>query len=167
MPRKKDCSYGTGMYGVLSFVDYAPIEDYLIRLPVWDGKDRIRPLAARIPCDNVRWEQLFYTWFLSMVAHWQGRDKQHGNSLFPRFWLAGKGAGSPRSVSTCCHRDLNLGHTFIETGHNIPGSRNQSGLKRILMGSVSQGVLTQSHCPVVIAKAGAQYAPRNFFKKSW
>ena len=52
--------------------DYAPIEDYLTRLPVWDGKDRIRPLAARIPCDNVRWEQLFYTWFLSMVAHWQG-----------------------------------------------------------------------------------------------
>lgn len=47
----------------------------------------------------------------------------------------------------------------------IMGSRNQSGLKRILMGSVSQGVLTQSHCPVVIAKAGAQYAPRNFFKK--
>lgn len=72
--------------------DYAPIEDYLTRLPVWDGKDRIRPLAARIPCDNVRWEQLFYTWFLSMVAHWQGRDKQHGNSLSPLL-VGGQGCG--------------------------------------------------------------------------
>ncbi|WP_288205811.1 BT4734/BF3469 family protein [uncultured Parabacteroides sp.] len=63
--------------------DYAPIEDYLARLPEWDGKDRIRPLAARISCNNLRWEQLFYTWFLSMVAHWQGRDRQHGNSVSP------------------------------------------------------------------------------------
>ncbi|MBS1957038.1 MAG: universal stress protein [Cyanobacteria bacterium SZAS-4] len=47
----------------------------------------------------------------------------------------------------------------------IMGSRNQSGLKRMLMGSVSQGVLTQSQCPVVIAKAGEDYAPRNGFKR--
>ena len=77
--------------------DYAPIEDYLAHLPAWDGKDRIRPLAARIPCDNVRWEQLFYTWFLSMVAHWQGRDKQHGNSLSPLL-VGGQGCGK----STFC-----------------------------------------------------------------
>ena len=42
------------LYGLSLIHIYAPIEDYLIRLPVWDGKDRIRPLAARIPCDNVR-----------------------------------------------------------------------------------------------------------------
>ena len=56
--------------------DYSPIEDYLSALPKWDGIERIRPLAARVKCDNPRWEQLFYTWFLSMVTHWQGRDKQ-------------------------------------------------------------------------------------------
>lgn len=77
--------------------DYTPIEDYLAHLPAWDGKDRIRPLAARIPCDNVRWEHLFYTWFLSMVAHWQGRDKQHGNSLSPLL-VGGQGCGK----STFC-----------------------------------------------------------------
>lgn len=47
----------------------------------------------------------------------------------------------------------------------IMGTRNQSGLKRMLMGSVSHGVLNQSHCSVLIAKAGEQYAPRNGFKK--
>ena len=50
--------------------DYAPIEGYLKNLPEWDGEDRIRALAARIPCGNPHWEQLFYTWFLSMVAHY-------------------------------------------------------------------------------------------------
>lgn len=77
--------------------DYTPIEDYLAHLPAWDGKDRIRPLAARIPCDNAQWEHLFYTWFLSMVAHWQGRDKQHGNSLSPLL-VGGQGCGK----STFC-----------------------------------------------------------------
>ena len=80
--------------------DYAPIEGYLRALPAWDGKDRIRPLAARIPCDNPRWEQLFYMWFLSMVAHWQGRDVQHSNSVSPLL-VGGQGCGK----STFC---LNL-----------------------------------------------------------
>lgn len=80
--------------------DFNPIEDYLSHLPTWDGKDRIRPLAARVPCDNPRWEQLFYTWFLSMVAHWQGRDRRHGNSVSPLL-VGGQGCGK----STFC---LNL-----------------------------------------------------------
>lgn len=90
--------------------DYAPIEDYLTRLPVWDGKDRIRPLAARIPCDNVRWEQLFYTWFLSMVAHWQGRDKQHGNSLSPLL-AGGQGCGKSTFCFNLLPPDLNKYYT--------------------------------------------------------
>lgn len=77
--------------------DYAPIENYLKRLPPWDGTDRIRPLAARIPCDNPRWEQLFYVWFLSMVAHWEGRDRQHSNSVSPLL-VGGQGCGK----STFC-----------------------------------------------------------------
>lgn len=80
--------------------DYAPIEGYLKNLPEWDGKDRIRALAARIPCGNPHWEQLFYTWFLSMVAHWQGRDVRHGNSVSPLL-VGGQGCGK----STFC---LNL-----------------------------------------------------------
>ncbi len=80
--------------------DYSPIEEYLRRLPRWDGTDRIRALARRIPCDNRQWETLFYRWFLSMVAHWQGRDAEHGNSLSPLL-VGGQGCGK----STFC---LNL-----------------------------------------------------------
>ncbi len=63
--------------------NYRPIEDYLERLPKWDGKERIRPLMNRVQCRNPRWEDFSYRWFLSMVAHWQGRDQEHGNALSP------------------------------------------------------------------------------------
>lgn len=47
---------------------YDPIEEYLFGLPAWDGKEHIRSLAGRVKCSNPRWADLFYTWFLSMVA---------------------------------------------------------------------------------------------------
>lgn len=62
---------------------YNPIEEYLSSLPAWDGQDRIRALANRIKCNNPRWPDLFYTWFLSMVAHWQQKDREHANSTLP------------------------------------------------------------------------------------
>lgn len=77
---------------------------------MWDGKDRIRPLAAHLPCDNVRWKQLFYTWFLSMVAHWQGRDKQHGNSLSPLL-VGGQGCGKSTFCFNLLPPDLNKYYT--------------------------------------------------------
>ena len=49
----------------------------------WDGKDRIRALADLEPCGNPHWRELFYRWFLSMVAHWRGIDRQHGNNTSP------------------------------------------------------------------------------------
>lgn len=62
---------------------YNPVEDYLCDVGRWDGKDRIRALANLVPCNNPHWRELFYRWFLSMVAHWRGLDKQHGNSTSP------------------------------------------------------------------------------------
>ena len=62
---------------------YNPIEEYLYDVGKWDGKDRIRPLADLVPCKHPHWRDLFYRWFLSMVAHWMGRDKQHGNATTP------------------------------------------------------------------------------------
>ena len=62
---------------------YNPVEDYLYDLGEWDGHDRIRELADRVICHHPHWRDLFYRWFLSMVAHWLGRDKQHGNATTP------------------------------------------------------------------------------------
>ena len=62
---------------------YNPVEEYLCGVGRWDGKDRIRALADLVPCNNPYWRDLFYRWFLSMVAHWRGLDRQHGNSTSP------------------------------------------------------------------------------------
>ena len=62
---------------------YNPVEEYLYDTGRWDGKDRIRSLAGLVPCDNPHWRELFYRWFLSMVAHWRGLDKMHANSTSP------------------------------------------------------------------------------------
>ena len=62
---------------------FFPIEEYLGHLPKWDGKDHIRKLAKRVPCNNIRWADHFHRWFLSMVAHWLGLDREHGNSTTP------------------------------------------------------------------------------------
>lgn len=48
-----------------------------------DKRDRIRELADRVKCNHPHWRELFYRWFLSMVAHWLGYDKQHGNATTP------------------------------------------------------------------------------------
>ena len=62
---------------------YNPVEEYLCGVGRWDGKDRIRALADLVPCHNPHWRELFYRWFLGMVAHWRGIDKQHGNNTSP------------------------------------------------------------------------------------
>ena len=63
---------------------FNPIEDFLFGVDIrWDGRDRIRELASRVPCNNIHWPDLFYRWFLNMVAHWRGVDRQHGNSTSP------------------------------------------------------------------------------------
>lgn len=62
---------------------FNPLEDFLYSLSRWDGKDRIRALAATVPCRNPHWQDLFHRWFLNMVAHWRGVDKKFANSVSP------------------------------------------------------------------------------------
>lgn len=66
--------------------NYDPIDDYLFKVSGrWDGKhDYIRALAATVPTDNSeQWVDWFHTWFLAMVAQWQGRDRRYGNAIVP------------------------------------------------------------------------------------
>jgi len=63
--------------------NFSPIDDFLQNLPHWDGHDYIRELAGRVKCDNPHWQDLFYRWFLGMVAYWQERDTKHANSTSP------------------------------------------------------------------------------------
>jgi hypothetical protein len=63
--------------------DYNPVTDYLEHCGQWDGRDRIRELARRVPCHCEQWEEWFHRWFLAMVAQWLNLSRDYGNSVVP------------------------------------------------------------------------------------
>ena len=69
-----------------SFIpEYNPVWEYLSECRgKWDGKDRIRELARRVPTKNPHWPDWFYTWFLGMVRQWQSSIyDRYGNQVAP------------------------------------------------------------------------------------
>jgi hypothetical protein len=62
---------------------YDPVNNYLDQLPSWDGQDRIKAIAGRVPNKNPHWEEYLHRWMLAMVAHWMGRNALTGNALVP------------------------------------------------------------------------------------
>ena len=63
--------------------EFDPVNEWLEQLPKWDGRDRVTPLAERIKTGNPHWTDDFHKWMLSMVAHWKGIDRNHGNAIVP------------------------------------------------------------------------------------
>ena len=63
--------------------EYDPVNEWLEQLPKWDGQDRVTSLAERIKTSNLHWTEDFHKWLLSMVAHWKGIDRNHGNAIVP------------------------------------------------------------------------------------
>ncbi len=50
----------------------------------WDGQtDHIGALADRVPNNTPHWREWFHTWFLGMVAQWEGYNAGHGNAVVP------------------------------------------------------------------------------------
>ena len=76
---------------------FDPVNDYLDHLPVWDGRDHIAELSARVPTAYEAWPQLFRRWLLAMVAQARGMSPDHGNSLVPLL-IGAQGTGK----STFC-----------------------------------------------------------------
>lgn len=67
---------------------FSPFEAYFAALPVWDGRDHIRSLAAAVPCRHKDWPSFFFRWFLGRVAVWADRaTKPFPAGLIP--WLYG------------------------------------------------------------------------------
>jgi hypothetical protein len=62
---------------------YDPMNDFLEHLPQWDGRDRVIPLAHRIPTQWQAFPHLFNIWMRSMVAMWLGKGQLTGNALVP------------------------------------------------------------------------------------
>ena len=75
---------------------YDPVNTWLDQLPEWDGVDRIKELAARVPTEQPHWEKYLRFWLVGMVAQWRESDKQlTGNALTPLL-IGRQGCGKTR-----------------------------------------------------------------------
>ena len=75
---------------------YDPVNQWLDKLPKWDGKDRIKELALRVPTDQPQWEKYLRYWLVGMVAQWRESDRQlTGNALTPLL-IGRQGCGKTR-----------------------------------------------------------------------
>ena len=84
---------------------YDPVNDYLEHLPRWDGKDRVTPLAERVPTEWTEWTHLFHIWMRSMVAMWLGKGQLTGNALVPLL-IGRQGCGKSSFCRILLPRDL-------------------------------------------------------------
>ena len=75
---------------------YDPVNSWLDKLPEWDGQDRIKELAQRVPTDQPHWDKYLRMWLIGMVAQWRESDKQlTGNALTPLL-IGRQGCGKTR-----------------------------------------------------------------------
>ena len=78
-------------------VDFHPFQDYVERLPDWDGVDRVSELAKRVSDASV-WVNGFHRWMLGMTAQWMGLAGQCANAMAPLLISTEQG----RCKSTFC-----------------------------------------------------------------
>ena len=87
-------------------MQYDPMNAWLDRLPQWDGRDRIKELAARVPTNQPHWEKYLKMWLTGMVAQWRESDKQlTGNALIPLL-IGRQGCGKSRFCKILLPKEL-------------------------------------------------------------
>lgn len=97
---------------------FSPIENYLRRLPLWDGKDRIRPLALSVPCRCPLWTEFFFRWFIRLVARWLQKDTRRPPAVYPL--LAGpEGLGKAAFCRRLLPPELDALFHQIEAGPSL------------------------------------------------
>lgn len=76
---------------------FYPLNDWLMSLPRWDGRDRVAELATRVPTNQPHWEMYLHRWLLAMVAQWREDigDQLTGNALVPLL-IGRQGCGKTR-----------------------------------------------------------------------
>ena len=61
--------------------EYDPVREWMMQLPVWDGRDRLGELADRVPTRAEGWREDFKVWMRSMVSQWMGRSQMYGAQM--------------------------------------------------------------------------------------
>ena len=77
--------------------DFHPFQDYMSKLPEWDGVDRVSELARRVS-DKELWVNGFHRWMLGMAAQWMNLEGQCANAVAPLLVSTEQG----RCKSTFC-----------------------------------------------------------------
>ena len=77
--------------------DFHPFLTYMAELPVWDGIDRVTPLAHRVSSAK-HWVKGFHKWMLGMAAQWSGQVGRCANAVAPLLVSTRQGMGK----STFC-----------------------------------------------------------------
>ena len=62
---------------------YNPIQEYLDKLPQWDGQNHVAKLFSRLPGLITEQHAFLAIWLRSAVAHWLQLDMLHGNEVVP------------------------------------------------------------------------------------
>ena len=62
---------------------FNPIQDFLSRLPEWDGHNYVADLLNRLPGISTEQSGFLATWLRSAIAHWLQLDTLHGNECVP------------------------------------------------------------------------------------
>lgn len=92
--------------------EYNPVSEYLRQCSgKWDGRDRIREVARRVPTKNPHWVEWFHTWFLGMVHQWKATSfERYGNQVAPLL-ISAQGWNKSTFIQSLLPPELQWGYT--------------------------------------------------------
>ena len=102
--REQVCEKGSPKADIMELVqseeveEFNPIQDYLSRLPQWDGQNHVARLFGRLPGVSTEQLEFLFVWIRSAVAHWLQMDTLHGNECVPTL-IGAQGCGKTTFVA--------------------------------------------------------------------
>ena len=107
---------------------YNPFQDYLEKLPAWDGIDRVTPFLQRVSDDEL-WLKGGRYWMRAMTAQWMGVPREHANVLVPVLVSSQQGWGK----STFCRQILpeSLRAYYLDNLNLAPGASPEKKLVKM------------------------------------
>ena len=76
---------------------FNPVQEFLINLPQWDGKNHVAAVFSRLPGISSEQHSFLAIWLRAVVAHWLQMDTLHGNECVPTL-IGSQGCGKTTFV---------------------------------------------------------------------
>ena len=85
---------------------YDPVEEWLNKLPAWDGCDRLGELADRVKTHTPGWRDNFKVWMRSMVNQWQAGSYEMYGAQMVLMFVGGQGTRKSTFMRMILPREL-------------------------------------------------------------